>query len=141
MIEIPPRFAGRPPVNAQSRNAELLIAGDRRGAEGIAEDLRYYGQWILDEAKKRIGSLYLLSQFVLAARQEDFAAALQSAGIKTPSDPGLFDIIGGFSEAIDQHLVGNRQRTDIGEMAQLAAVDGCNSSSAGRGAQQFPAPL
>ncbi|MCY3008132.1 MAG: DUF1156 domain-containing protein [Planctomycetota bacterium] len=58
MIEIPPRFAGRPPVNAQSRNAELLIAGDRRGAEGIAEDLRYYGQWILDEAKKRIGSLY-----------------------------------------------------------------------------------
>jgi hypothetical protein len=68
-------------------------------------------------------AVYLLSQFVLAARQEDFAAALQSAGIKTPSDPGLFDIIGGFSEAIDQHLVGNRQRTDIGEMAQLAAVE------------------
>ena len=28
------------------------------GAEGLAEDVRYYGQWMRDEAEKRIGHLY-----------------------------------------------------------------------------------
>src|SRR6266571_5124285 len=28
------------------------------GAQGIAEDVRYYGQWMRDEAEKRIGHLY-----------------------------------------------------------------------------------
>lgn len=68
-------------------------------------------------------AVYLLSKFVLAAREKDFAAALQNAGINTPSEPGLFDVVGGFSEAIDQHLFRSGKRTDIGEMAQLAAVE------------------
>jgi putative DNA methylase len=57
MIEIPPKFAGTPPVNPKSRNGEL---GTRpwRGAQGLAEDVRYYGQWVRDEAEKRIGHLY-----------------------------------------------------------------------------------
>ena len=29
-----------------------------KGAEGLAEDVRYYGQWMRDEAEKRIGHLY-----------------------------------------------------------------------------------
>lgn len=29
-----------------------------KGAQGIAEDVRYYGQWMRDEAEKRIGHLY-----------------------------------------------------------------------------------
>src|SRR5205814_1232060 len=29
-----------------------------RGAEGLAEDVRYYGKWMRDEAEKRIGHLY-----------------------------------------------------------------------------------
>ena len=29
-----------------------------RGAQGLAEDMRYYGQWLRDEAEKRIGHLY-----------------------------------------------------------------------------------
>ena len=28
------------------------------GAQGLAEDVRYYGQWMRDEAEKRIGHLY-----------------------------------------------------------------------------------
>ncbi len=57
MIEIPPRFAGRPPVNPQSRKGQL---GTRTwtGAQGLAEDVRCYGQWMRDEAEKRIGHLY-----------------------------------------------------------------------------------
>lgn len=113
MIEIPPRFAGMPPVHPASRthDTELkssralsradrgadvsgpcqrsvsarcsaaaernvrdtlaeaskdsrspmsysLFARDWKGAQGLAEDVRYYGQWMRDEAEKRIGHLY-----------------------------------------------------------------------------------
>ena len=36
----------------------LSIDGFWRGAQGLAEDVRYYGQWMRDEAEKRIGHLY-----------------------------------------------------------------------------------
>lgn len=58
MIEIPPRFAGRPPVNPEANKDKQLFDKTRRGATGLAEDVRYYGQWIRDEAEKRIGHLY-----------------------------------------------------------------------------------
>ena len=57
MIEIPPRFAGRPPVNPQSRE-KTGHSGSWKGATGLAEDVRYYGQWMRDEAERRIGHLY-----------------------------------------------------------------------------------
>jgi putative DNA methylase len=60
LIEIPPKFAGRPPVNPEwqrkSREEKAAIAW--QGAAGLAEDVRYYGQWMRDEAEKRIGHLY-----------------------------------------------------------------------------------
>jgi putative DNA methylase len=58
MIEIPPRFAGRPPVNPEARADRSLIAREWKGAQGLAEDVRYYGKWMRDEAEKRIGHLY-----------------------------------------------------------------------------------
>ena len=58
MIEIPPKFAGRPPVNPESRKDKGLISRDWRGTEGLAEDVRYYGQWMKDAAEKCIGHLY-----------------------------------------------------------------------------------
>src|SRR5512143_1255151 len=58
MIEIPPKFAGKPPVNPEARKEKSLIAREWRGAQGLAEDVRYYGQWMRDEAEKRIGHLY-----------------------------------------------------------------------------------
>ena len=57
MIEIPPKFAGKPPVNPKS-HADAASGGSWRGAAGLAEDVRYYGQWMRDEAEKRIGHLY-----------------------------------------------------------------------------------
>ncbi|HRY49081.1 MAG TPA: DUF1156 domain-containing protein [Candidatus Paceibacterota bacterium] len=57
LIEIPPRFAGKPPVNPESRR-KLGASGSWKGAAGLAEDIRYYGQWMRDEAEKRIGHLY-----------------------------------------------------------------------------------
>ena len=57
MIEIPPRFAGQPPVNPDSR-AKLDAAGGWQGAQGLAADVQYYGEWMKREAFRRIGHLY-----------------------------------------------------------------------------------
>lgn len=59
LVEIPPKFAGRPPVNPKARS-EAANGQVRawKGAQGLAEDVRYYGQWMRDEAEKRIGHLY-----------------------------------------------------------------------------------
>ena len=58
MIEIPPKFAGKPPVNPEARANKDLVAREWKGAQGLAEDVRYYGKWMRDEAEKRIGHLY-----------------------------------------------------------------------------------
>ena len=57
MIEIPPRFAGQPPVNPDAQNA-LTRGQTWKGAAGLAEDVRYYGEWMRHKAEKRIGHLY-----------------------------------------------------------------------------------
>ena len=58
MIEIPPKFAGQPPVNPESRAEQTVVAKTWCGAQGLAEDVRYYGRWMCDEAEKRIGHWY-----------------------------------------------------------------------------------
>ncbi len=58
MIEIPPKFAGRPPVNPEARSEGELVSGEWTGARGLAEDVRHYGRWMRDEAERRIGHLY-----------------------------------------------------------------------------------
>ena len=60
MIEIPPRFAGKQPINPlwRRKREDEKVMTLWRGAMGLAEDVRYYGKWIRDEAERRIGSLY-----------------------------------------------------------------------------------
>lgn len=57
MIEIPPKFANLRPVNPESRQ-QLGSSAAPKGAAGLAEDVRYYGEWMKQEAYKRIGHLY-----------------------------------------------------------------------------------
>ena len=58
MIEIPPKFAGKPPVNPDARQGKGSTNAAWKGAAGLAEDVRYYGKWMRGEAEKRIGHLY-----------------------------------------------------------------------------------
>lgn len=51
--EIPSKFANRPPVNPER---DLHVAW--KGAQGLAEDIRYYGRWMRDQAESRVGDLY-----------------------------------------------------------------------------------
>jgi len=59
LVEIPPKFAGLPPVNPQART-EATHGALRtwQGAQGLAADVRFYGQWMRSEAEKRLGHLY-----------------------------------------------------------------------------------
>jgi putative DNA methylase len=56
LIEIPPKFAGQPPVNPEAK--KTLLGGNWHGAHGLANDIHYYGKWMRDEAERRIGHLY-----------------------------------------------------------------------------------
>ena len=64
-IEIPPKFANRPPINPDAERMGMTVGKARRskrvpwhGAAGLAHDIRYYGQWIREHAYQRIGHLY-----------------------------------------------------------------------------------
>lgn len=58
LIEIPARFAGKAPVNPAARRETDLLSRSWRGALGLAEDVRFYGQWMRDEALKRLSQFY-----------------------------------------------------------------------------------
>lgn len=66
MIEIPPKFAGRVPVGPIPEGEVFLATKNAKdtkdafwpGDTGLAEDVRRYGYWMREEAKKRIGHLY-----------------------------------------------------------------------------------
>ncbi len=53
MIEIPPKFRDRQPVHPGIRERQFY-----RNAEGLAEDVKFYGAWMREKAFERIGHLY-----------------------------------------------------------------------------------
>lgn len=67
-------------------------------------------------------SFWLLNQVPKAAEQPSFVDGLREAGVSVEADPGLFDLASGFSAAVDHYLDQGARRTDLGEIAQLAAV-------------------
>lgn len=95
LIEIPPKFAGLPPVHPpeeaqtskgkgkKAQGTMPLWQREWKGAQGLAEDVRYYAKWMRDEAKKRIGYLYpkvKITAELLAERSD-----LKTQGLK-PGD-------------------------------------------------------
>jgi hypothetical protein len=64
-----------------------------------------------------VETVWLLTQLPLAARDQDFAAALCACGLAVPNSPGLMDIVGAVSDAIDDRLPNCSGRSDLGELA------------------------
>ncbi|URN13444.1 DUF1156 domain-containing protein [Streptomyces radiopugnans] len=59
LIEIPPKFAGQPPVFPGAAESRI---GSWPRATGLAEDVRRYGAWMRERAQERIGHLYPKAQ-------------------------------------------------------------------------------
>lgn len=55
LVELPPKFCDEPPVFPGVAEAQIRTW---RRAQGLAADVRAYGEWIRAEAAKRIGHLY-----------------------------------------------------------------------------------
>ena len=53
MIEIPPKFRDMEPIHPGPKERTHY-----RNAEGLAEDVKYYGEWMREKAWERIGHLY-----------------------------------------------------------------------------------
>ena len=52
-VEIPTRFASKKPVHpGNAKN------GEYSGATGLAEDVQFYGEWVENEALKRLANIY-----------------------------------------------------------------------------------
>ena len=65
LIELPPKFANQPPMNPEADPLGMTVGTGKktqrvpwRGTAGIAEDVRYYAQWMREQAFERIGHLY-----------------------------------------------------------------------------------
>ena len=65
LIELPPKFANRPPVNPDADPMGMTVGKGKkaqqvpwRGAAGLADDIRYYGRKMRELAWDRIGHLY-----------------------------------------------------------------------------------
>jgi hypothetical protein len=68
-------------------------------------------------------AFWLLTQIPLAARGPAFAEGLRRLGLQVSDQPSLMDIAAAFSAAVDHHARERKGRTDLGEMAQMAAVE------------------
>ena len=97
--------AGAPNVAAATMNAA------QRGLEAAAQD------------KGLVYTVWLLTQVPLAARSADFEGRLRKLGLDVSGSPGLLEVTGAFADAVDTHLRRTGGRTDLGEMAQMAATE------------------
>ncbi len=90
-IEIPPKFANRPPINPDAERMGMTVGKARRskrvpwhGAAGLAHDIRYYGQWIREHACQRIGHLYPKVELI-NGREADVIAWLWARTVPCPN--------------------------------------------------------
>jgi len=73
-------------------------------------------------------AFWLLTQIPLAARGLAFAADLRRLGLTIGDQPSLMEVLGAFSGAVDRYAQEHGGRTDLGEMAQTAAVESLSAT-------------
>jgi hypothetical protein len=68
-------------------------------------------------------AFWLLTQIPLAARGPSFTEDLHHLGLDVSDQPSLMDVAAAFSGAVDRYAGERGARTDLGEMAQMAAIE------------------
>lgn len=68
-----------------------------------------------------IHTVWLLTQLPLAARQIDFLGRLRQLGLAVSDQPSVLEVVSAFQTVIDNRVRELRRRSDVNEMAQLAA--------------------
>ena len=116
---------GNLPRTRKWQEVVALIEGGARAPQ-IANATIIAAEKALEQATRDKGlveTVWLLTKLPLAAKTTHFAQELQSSGLDVSNSPGLMEVIGAFSEAVDRSMANNGGRTDLGEMAQMAASE------------------
>jgi len=80
-LEILPEFANQIPINPAVQSKMGFT--EWKLGKGLAEDLRYYGNWINEEAKKRIGQFYPKARY--GNKENNVVAWIWSRTVKCPN--------------------------------------------------------
>ncbi len=67
--------------------------------------------------------VWLLTQLPLAAREPDYHHRLAELGLEVSGPPGLVELVGAFTDAVDAHMWRIGERSDFTELAQMAAAE------------------
>jgi hypothetical protein len=102
-----------------------LIAHDGSAAAVAAAALRAAEKGFAEAAEDQgLGrAVWLLTQLPLAARDASYVDRLRALGMLVETSPGVMELVGAFTDAVDAHMHRAGGRTDFGEMAQMAAAE------------------
>lgn len=70
-----------------------------------------------------VHTVWLLTQVTVAARKDDFVGALRELGFQISDSPSLLEVVGAFTGTVDAYTRQTGRRTDLGEMAEMAAAE------------------
>jgi hypothetical protein len=113
------------PKTRNWREVVNLVASSADASQVAAAtlDASLQGLRVGAEDPALLHAVSLLFKIPLAAKTEDFVDALRDAGLDVGRRPTLFDITAAFTDAVDRAQAKVGGKTDLGEMAQLAAVE------------------
>lgn len=103
--------------------AELRLGADVDRVAALAADAAESGLQAASSDPAFLHAFWLLTQVPLAARGPDFADDLDRLGVRVPNGPSLMDVAAAISAAVDREARYRGGRTDLGEMAQMAAIE------------------
>jgi hypothetical protein len=119
------RLGTLPKTRKWTQVVNLIASGAE--VERIAAASAEAAEHTLESASKDEGlahAFWLLAQVPQAARDANFADRLWELGLTLPNTrPTLLEVVGAFSNALDAHARESGKRSDLGEMAQLSAVE------------------
>jgi hypothetical protein len=117
------------PTSQKWRRVVQLISGGADVQEVAAAISAAAEQQMIDASNDPAvkHSVWLLTQIPTAARKDDFASELRRIGVRVGNHPTLLEITSAMMDAIDKKLATTGGRTDLGEMAQLSAVESLNA--------------
>ena len=83
LVELAPSFANMPPVNPST--CSQMASGGWTGSRGLAEDIRFYGGWMREQALARVGHLYPRVQLPGGAGETNVIAWLWARTVRCPN--------------------------------------------------------
>lgn len=102
---------------------ELRLGAEVEEVAAVAADAAESSLQAASKDPTFLHAFWLLTQVPPAARGPQFEADLHRLDIEVPVRPSLMDVAAGISAAVDRHARAAGGRTDLGEMAQMAAVE------------------